>query len=82
MDLCGEAIGQVETTYERGGPGPGRRSRLLNTLNEILVFDLSRLYALTIYAGVVMGIPASWYQPKHFRRQRRSGARRIGLEHH
>ena len=25
----------------RGGPGPGRRSRLLNTLNEILVFDLS-----------------------------------------
>ena len=39
----------------------------LNTLNEILVFDLSLatgLYALTIYAGVVMGIPASWYQPK------------------
>ena len=55
----------------------------LNTLNEILVFDLSLatgLYALTIYAGVVMGIPASWYQPKHFRRQQRSGARRIGLE--
>ena len=25
----------------RGGPGPGRRSRILNTLNEILVFDLS-----------------------------------------
>ena len=25
----------------RGGTGPGRRSRLLNTLNEILVFDLS-----------------------------------------
>ena len=38
-------------------------------LNEILVFDLSLatgLYALTIYAGVVMGIPASWYQPKLF----------------
>ena len=29
-----------------------------------------------------MGIPTSWYQPKHFRRQRRSGARRIGLERH
>ena len=41
MDLCGGAIGQVETTQVRGGPGPGRRSRLLNTLNEILVFDLS-----------------------------------------
>ena len=30
----------------------------LNTLNEILVFDLSLatgLYALTIYAGIVMG---------------------------
>ena len=53
----------------RGGPGPGRRSRILNTLNEILVFDLSlatSLYALTIYVGVVMGIPTSWYQPKHF----------------
>ena len=39
----------------------------ISTLNEILVFDLSLatgLYALTIYAGVVMGIPASWYQPK------------------
>ena len=39
---------------------PGRRTRLLqnNTLNEILVFDLSLatgLYALTIYAGTVMG---------------------------
>ena len=37
-------------------------------LNEILVFDLSLatgLYALTIYAGVVMGIP-TWYQLKHF----------------
>ena len=52
-----------------GGPGPGRRSRLLNMLNEILVFDLSlatSLYALTIYVGVVMGIPTSWYQPKLF----------------
>ena len=42
----------------RGGPGPGRRSRILNTFNEILVFDLSLatgLYALTIYAGIVMG---------------------------
>ena len=59
--------------------------RILNTLNEILVFDLSlatSLYALTIYVGVVMGIPTSWSQPKHFRRQRRSGARRIGLERH
>ena len=41
-------------------PGPGRRSRLLrdNMLNEILVFDLSLatgLYALTNYAGIVMG---------------------------
>ena len=83
VDLCGGASGQVETTWVRGGPGPGRRPRLLhnNTLNEILVFDLSLatgLYALTIYVGVVMGIPTSWYQPKHFRRQRRSGARRIG----
>ena len=41
MDLCGGATGQVETAQVRGGPGPGRRSRLLNTLNEILVFDLS-----------------------------------------
>ena len=41
MDLCGGATGQVETTQVRGGPGPGRRSRILNTLNEILVFDLS-----------------------------------------
>ena len=60
MDLCGGATGQVETTWEIGGPGPGRRSRLLhnNTLNEILVFDLSLatgLYALTNYAGIVMG---------------------------
>ena len=42
----------------RGGPGPGRRSRIHNTLNEILVFDLSLatgLYALTNYAGTVMG---------------------------
>ena len=41
-------------------PGPGRRPRLLqnNMLNEILVFDLSLatgLYALTNYAGTVMG---------------------------
>ena len=60
MDLCGSGTGQVETTQERGGPGPGRRSRLLrnNTLNEILVFDLSLatgLYALTNYAGTIMG---------------------------
>ena len=43
VDLCGRATGQVETTSERGGPGPGRRPWLLhnNTLNEILVFDLS-----------------------------------------
>ena len=41
MDLCGRTTGQVETTQVRGGPGPGRRSRILNTLNEILVFDLS-----------------------------------------
>ena len=59
MDLCGGAIGQVETTLERGGPGPGRHSWLFqnNTLNEILVFDLSLatgLYALTNYAGTVM----------------------------
>ena len=44
----------------RGGPSPGRRPRLFhnNTLNEILVFDLSLatgLYALTNYAGTVMG---------------------------
>ena len=60
MDLCGGATGQVETTWETGGLGPGRRSRLLhnNMLNEILVFDLSLatgLYALTNYAGTVMG---------------------------
>ena len=60
VDLCGGATGQVETTQVRGGPGPSRRSRLLqdNTLNEILVFDLSLatgLYALTNYAGTVMG---------------------------
>ena len=60
MDLCGGATGQVETTQMRGGPGPGRRSRLLqdNTLNEILVFDLSLdtgLYALTNYAGTFIG---------------------------
>ena len=60
MDLCGGATGYVETTQVRGGPGPGRRSRLLqdNTLNEILIFDLSLatgLYALTNYAGTVMG---------------------------
>ena len=51
---------QVVTTKETGGPGPGRRPRLLqnNTFNEILVFDLSLaigLYALTIYAGTIMG---------------------------
>ena len=60
VDLCGGATGQVETTQVRGGPGLGRRSRLLqdNTLNKILVFDLSvatGLYALTNYAGTVMG---------------------------
>ena len=60
VDLCGGATGRVETIWETGGPVPGRRSRLLhnNTLNEILVFDLSLatgLYALTIYVGIVMG---------------------------
>ena len=44
----------------RGGSGPGQRPQLLhnNTLNKILVFDMSLatgLYALTIYAGTVMG---------------------------
>ena len=58
MDLCGG--GQVETTLVRGRPGPGRHPPLLqnNTLNEILVFDLSLatgLYALTNYTGTVMG---------------------------
>ena len=61
MDLCGGATGQVETTWETCGPGPGRRSRLLhnNTLNEILVFDLSLatgLYALTNYAGKIWAL--------------------------
>ena len=60
VNLCGGATGQVETTQERGGPGPGRRSGLLqdNTLNEIWVFDLSLstgIYALTNYARTVMG---------------------------
>ena len=60
VNLCGGATGKVETTQVRGGPGPGRRLRLLqdNTLNAILVFDLSLatgLYTLTIYAGTVMG---------------------------
>ena len=43
VDLCGGATGQVETTQERRGPSPGGHSWLLqnNTLNEILVFDLS-----------------------------------------
>ena len=58
VDLCGGATRRVETTWETGGPGPGRRSRLLhnNTLNEILVFDLSLvtgLYALTNYVGKI-----------------------------
>ena len=51
----------------QGGLRPPRREvglalvgvhRYLNTLNEILVFDLSLatgLYALTIYTGIVMG---------------------------
>ena len=60
VDLCGGATGKVETTQERGGSGPGRRSRLLqdNMLNEILVFDLSLatgIYSLTNYARTVMG---------------------------
>ena len=60
MDLCGGATGEVETTQERGGPGPGRRPRLLQNsmLNEIWIFDLSLatgLYALTNYVGTVMG---------------------------
>ena len=80
VDLCGGATGQVETTWVRGGPGPVRRSRILNTLNEILVFDLSLatgLYALTIYAGTVMGT-----RRRGISRSLRdvSGARRIGLE--
>ena len=85
MDLCGGATGQVETTQVRGGPGPGRRSRLLNTLNEILVFDLS----LAIWSirtnhlrGDSYGHSTSWYQPKLIRRQRLSGARRVGLCKH
>ena len=45
----------------RGVPGPGQRLRLLhnNTLNEILVFDLSLatgLYALTNYAGKIWAL--------------------------
>ena len=45
----------------RGGPGPGRRSRLFqdNTFNEILVFDLSLatgLYTLTNYAGKIWAL--------------------------
>ena len=61
------------TTQERGGPGPGRRSRLLqdNTLNEILVFDLSLaigLHALTNYAGTIMGVLRRMHQPKLNRR--------------
>ena len=45
----------------RDGPGLGQRPRLLlnNTLNEILIFDLSLatgLYALTNYAGTVMAL--------------------------
>ena len=39
----------------------------INTLNEILVFDLSLatgLYALTNYAGNSDGQSTSWYQPK------------------
>ena len=48
----------METTWVTGGPGPGRRSRILTTLNESVVFALSLatgLYALTNYAGTVMG---------------------------
>ena len=61
VDLCGGATGRVETTWEIGGPGPGRRPRLLQngTLNEILVFDLSLatgLYALTNYAGKIWAL--------------------------
>ena len=83
VDLCGGATGKVETTQERGGPGPGRHSRLLQITRLTSSGYLIRvwpfgLYALTIYAGVVMGIPAWWYQPKPSWRQRLSGARRIG----
>ena len=61
VDLCGGAIGQVETTWATSGPGPSRRSRLLHNimLNEILVFDLSLatgLYALTNYAGKIWAL--------------------------
>ena len=68
MDLCGGATGQAETAQVRGGPGPGRRPRLLrhNTLNEFLVFDLS----LAIWSirtnhlrGNSYGHSTSWYQP-------------------
>ena len=61
VDLCGGATGRVETTWETGGPGPGRRPRLFhnNTLNEILAIDLSLatgLYALTNYAGKIWAL--------------------------
>ena len=61
MDLCGGATGRVETASVRGGPGPGRRPRLLqnNTLNEFLVFDLSLatgLCALTNYTGTLWAL--------------------------
>ena len=64
-----ERQGRLRPPRRQVGLVPGRCPWLLqnNTLNEILVFDLSLatgLYALTIYAGVVLGIPASWYQPK------------------
>ena len=71
----------------RGGPGPGRRPRLLrhNTLNEFLVFDLS----LAIWSirtnhlrGSSYGYPDVVVSAEAFGRQQLSGARRIGLERH
>ena len=61
VDLCGGATGRVETTWETGGPSPGRCPRLFhnNTLNEILVFDLSlatSLYALTNNVGKIWAL--------------------------
>ena len=61
VDLCGGATGRVETTWEIGGPGPGWCPRFFhnNTLNEILVFDLSLatgLYALTNYVGKIWAL--------------------------
>ena len=67
----------------RGGPGPGRRLRLHqnNTLNKILVFDLSLatgLYALTNYVGKIwaLGVVVS----AEALRDASDGAARAGLD--